>query len=417
MIFCSKRPHARLAALALIISLPSMAPAETLLTFDEAMAAALRSQPSAQALRRDADASNQAALAARTLPDPEVAVGVQDFPVLGDMAFQPTSDEMTMYTIGVMREQVRRSRREAEAAMLRAEALVSSAGATAEERRIQRDVAIAWIDAVEAGAKQRLFDRLIDDLRTGRTVMEAGIATGSSAPALALQAQAEVSLAEGQQAEARSEEVSARARLARWIGAAANRPLPSTIPAFDLPAEADAKLGEHPELRLAEAEVQAARRRTDVAKSERRPDIKWSVMYGWRPRYDDMVSAQVSIPLQMNRAGRQDRRVEEASARADSAQLRVEARRRELHASYLAALADYKGAAARRDKIVRGAIPALEASFKAAEARYSAGQGSLELPLTIVRRYVEINVEAVEEQAKQARAAAEIVYLSGDLAR
>jgi cobalt-zinc-cadmium efflux system outer membrane protein len=106
------------------------------------------------AFESDAIASEEAARAAGTLPDPELTVGIKDFPVTGDDAFSPTADNFTMYTIGVMRRQVRRSKREAEASRLRAEAFANRAGATAQARRIHREVMIAWINAVEAKAKQ-----------------------------------------------------------------------------------------------------------------------------------------------------------------------------------------------------------------------------------------------------------------------
>ncbi|NNM77753.1 TolC family protein [Sphingomonas sp. ID1715] len=388
-----------------------------MLSLDQAVALALGDQPTVQAYRREADASEQAAETARTLPDPQVSAGVQNLPVTGSMAFNPSRDTMTMYTIGVMREQVRRSKREAEAYQLHVEAVASRAEASAEERQIRRAVMIAWLLAVEAEAKQRLLKQVIADLKTGRQVMEAGVPTGASTPSLALQAQAEVAIAEADLAQAGEQEMRARAELARWIGQAADRPLPDRVPALKPPPEVEADIAGHPLLRVAEAQEEAARGQIGVARAQRKPDISWSAMYGWRPSYDNMVSVQVSIPLFVNRKNRQDRKIVEASARADAARLRVESTRRELRAAYAAALADYRGADARLNKIIKDAIPALEASFEAARARYAAGPGSLELPLTIVRRYVETNIQSVEEQAKRARAAVELAYLSGDLVK
>ena len=161
----------------------------------------------------------------------------------------------------------------------------------------------------------------------------------------------------------------------------------------------------------------AARRQIDVARADRKPDISWSLSYGLRPEFGDLVTAQVSIPLQINRAGRQDRRIDEASARADAARLRAQDARRELDSAYRAALADYRSSEAQLSIIDNKAVPSLEASFAAAEARYGAGQGTLELPLNIVRRYVEVTLQSIEERARQARAAAELTYLSQDVAR
>ncbi len=389
------------------------------LSLEDAVSLALGDQPTIEAFGREAEASEEAAVAAGTLPDPQLMVGVRDFPVTGNKAFSPTADNFTMYMVGAMREQVRRSTRVAEASRLRAEALVSRAHGTAQERRIRREVMIAWINAVEARAKQRLLDRLIADLRVGHQVMEAVIPTGGSTPALALQMQAEIALAQARQTAARGEEARARADLARWIGSLAKRPLPDVIPTLELPPgiETTADLDDHPAVEVAEAQEQAAQRQVDVARAERNSNISWSVSYGWRPEFGDLVTAQVTIPLQINRAGRQNRRIAEAGARAEAARLRAQDTQRELSGAYGAALAQYKSAEAQLSILSSQAIPSLEASFEAAEARYGAGQGTLEMPLTIIERYVETSVQAVEERARRARAAAELIYLTQDVAR
>lgn len=409
-------PCAALAAEAVASSTKAAGPARAvpLLSLDEAMALARGDQPAVTAFERDAFASEQAAVAARSLPDPQVSVGILNFPIRGMNAFSPTRDEMTMYTIGVMREQVRRSRREAEAAQLRAEAAVSRFEGSAQQRRIQRDAMVAWIDAVEASARQRLLAQVIADLKVGRQVIEAGIPTGSTTAALALEAQAEIALAESQLAGAGGAEAQARAELARWIGEAAQRPLPDRLPNLTPPAGARSDFTTHSEVLAANAREQAARRQVDVARTERRPNFSWSVMLGIRPTYGEMVSAQVSIPLQINRRGLQNRRIAEAGARADAARLRAEDARRELGGKYEAAQAQYRSAEAQIVVLRERAIPSLEGSFKAAEARYASGQGTLDLPLNIVRRYVEANIQLIEQEAARTRAAAELTYLSQD---
>src|SRR3546814_5903534 len=124
-----------------------------------------------------------------------------------------------------------------------------------------------------------------------------------------------------------------------------------------------------------------------------------------------------SIPLQINKNRLQNRRIAEASARADAARRRAQDAQRELSGTYGGALADYKSAEAQLSIITSQAIPSLEASFEAAEARYGAGQATLEMPLFIVRRYVETHVQAIEQQGRRARAAAELIYLTQDVAR
>ena len=409
-------PFVALGAAALATAAPAQdkAPAAPTLTLPDALAIASGDQPMVEAYARDAEASKQAAVAARNLPDPQLSVGVQDFPVTGHTAFSPTRDDFTMYVIGVMREQVRRSKRDATAAQLQAEATVNLEQASAEQLHIRRDATIAWLTAVEAIAKGQLLERAIDDLKTGQKLMEAGVPTGASSPSLALEAQAEVALAEVQLAESRGAEAHARGELARWIGPAAQRPLPDAVPNLALPAAMRGQMLDHPHLRVALAQETAAQRQVEVARADRKPDISWSVNYGFRPSFGDFVGAQVSIPLQINQGHLQDRRIAEAQARVDAAALRAEDTRRDLEEQYQTALADYQGANAQIDVLTKTAIPSLEAAFKTAEARYAGTQGSLELPLNVVRRYVETSISLVEQEGKRARAAAEIIYLTGE---
>ena len=391
------------------------ASAGPVLGLQDALALTTADQPRIEAYERDAQASDEAAIAARSLPDPQITAGVQNYPVTGLNAPSPTRDEMTMYTVGVTREQVRRSKREAAAQKILADALVSRKQASAEERHIRRDAMFAWIDAVEARAKQKLLERIIADLRTGRKVMEAGVPTGGSTPALVLQADAEIAIEQSALADAERAEKHARSELARWIGPAAYRPLPDVVPNVEVPLGMMPPIDAHPEVQVALAEQQVAERQVNVAVQNKKWDPTWSASVGFRPRYGEMATLTVSIPLQINQRNRQDRLVAEARSRADAAALRAEDMRRELAEEYRSAVADYEGSTAEIERLNKDAIPALEGAFKAAEARYEAGGGgTLEQPFAIVRRYVEVHIQSVEAQARRARAAAEILHVHGE---
>lgn len=229
----------------------------------------------------------------------------------------------------------------------------------------------------------------------------------------------EIALAEGELAGARSAEVRARSELARWIGGrAAARQLPDALPWIEAPKQLPAELlALHPSLQAAEAERQLARRQVDVARQERGRDVTWSVMLGIRPKYGEMISGQVSIPLQTNRRNRQDRLIAAAELRADAAGEKLEDARRDLVRRFQVAQANYEGASAELGRIDREAIPALESAFKTAEARFEASGGSFDQPFQVVRPYVEATIKSVETRAKRDRAVAEMLYVVGETGR
>lgn len=389
------------------------------LTLGEALDLASGEQPAVAAYERDAEASEQASVAARSLPDPQLSAGIQNFPVTGKNALSPTKDEMTMLTIGLMREQVRRSKREAQAAQLSAEALVSRRQGSERERQILRDVMIAWINAVEAHQKTLLLQELADDLHTGHLVMQEGVKTGQATPATVLRMDSEIALTKGELAEAQGGEDRARAELGRWIGAAAAaRPLPGSLPLIAAPKSVPPdllELASHPSLQVAQAQQQAASRQIDVARQDRKPDISWSVMLGIRPKYGEMIGGQVSIPLEINRRNRQDRLIAEAQLRADAAALRAEDTWRDLVQQYETARADFEGADAELARIDREAVPALESAFRTAEARFETGGGTAEESFQIVQSYIETTVKSVETRAKRDRAVANMLYVVGGM--
>lgn len=398
---------------------PQRAVTEPVLNLEDALALATVDQPRMAAYERDAQASEQAAVAARTLPDPKITAGILNFPITGSNALSPTDAMMTMYMVGIMREQVRSSKRQADAERVLAEAQLSRRQANAEERSIRREIMIAWIDAVEGRAKQRLLEMLIADLHTGHKVLEAGIPTGSSTPALALEMDAEIGVDESKLADAHRAESHARAELARWIGSsAASRPLPDSLPRIEVSTRDVPPIDAHPDIQVATARQQVARTEVDVARQDRKPDLSWSVSLGVRPKYGEMVTATVSVPLQINRRQRQDQLTAAAQGRADAAQLRVEDARRELEEKYQTAVADYQGTDAEVARIEHDAMPDLELAFKLAEARYEGGGGgTLDQPFDIVRRYVDVTLQSVEARARRARAAAEILYVGGEMHR
>src|SRR3546814_6832775 len=96
-------------ALALAVAQPQPALAQAALSLDEALALSIEQQPALSAFTRTARAAEEAAVAARQLPDPQLTIGIQNLPVTGSEAFDLNADFMTMKTIGIKSTQVRRS--------------------------------------------------------------------------------------------------------------------------------------------------------------------------------------------------------------------------------------------------------------------------------------------------------------------
>ena len=405
-----RRTVAGLTAIALVLPTPAFA--QGTLTLDDALRLSLERQPALEAYTRTAQASTEAATAARQRPDPRLTVGVQNLPITGDpLSF--TNDDMTMRTIGIGREQVRRSRRDAAAARLLAEGDVSLAEQQLLARRIQREVMLGWIAVLEARQKQEVLRGLTARLEARMEVMEQHVSTGRATPADVVAVRAEVGAARADLATAEGDEQAGRAAWARWIGDAADLRLEGGLPICRPPARADAlpMIGRHPMLALAQRQNIVAERGIDVARADRRPNWSWSAMYGQRVgNRSDMVGFEVSIELPLNRHRLQDRRIAEASELAAAARDRMEDTRRDLLSQLDRVLAQWTAAQARLDTTARETLPALRAAEQALEARYAGGGGDLDSILVARERTTRTALEEVGQRANLARVSADLLF-------
>lgn len=401
---------AALAAIALVLASPAFAQAS--LTLDEALRISLERQPALDAYSRTAQASNEAAIAARQLPDPHLTVGVQNLPITGDpLSF--TADDMTMRTIGIGREQVRRSRRDAASARLLAEGDVSLAEQQLLARRIQREVMIGWIAVLEAQQKQVVLRSLVERLEARMSAMEDHVSTGRATPADVVAVRAEIGAARGDLAAASGDEQVGRAALARWIGDAADLRLTGGLPICRPPSRGAVLpvIGNHPMLAVAQRQNIVAERAIDLASAERLPNWSWSAMYGQRAgNRSDMIGFEVSIDLPFNRSRLQNRRVAEASELAAAARDRVEDTRRDLLSQFDRVLAQWNAAEARLEMTTRETLPALRAAEQALEARYAGGGGDLESILMARERTTRTALQEIEQRANLARVSADLLF-------
>lgn len=398
---------------ALALAVPAFGQVEGALTLDEALQLSLERQPALTAYTRTAQAFEEAAVAARQLPDFTLMAGIQNLPITGSDAFSLSADFMTMRFIGISRQQVRGAKRGAAAARILAQADVSLAEQQLLARRIQREVLLSWTMVQEGQQKQEVLQTLIDKLQGRLRAAEANIPTGQASSADAIAIRAEIAAAEAELEAARGLEAAGRAALARWIGDAARQSVSGAMPICRPPDRQQvlAFVDQHPEIEVARRQGTVAERAIAVARADRQPDWGWTVMYGNRGGgRSDMLTLQVSIDLPLNRARLQNRRVAEASELAAAARDRLEDTRRELLASYEETAAHVRSAEARYRVTAAQTLPALRAAEEALEARYAGTGGSLESILVASERTTRTALQLVDQRAAVGRASADLLF-------
>lgn len=382
------------------------------LAFDEALRLALEQQPQLQRLAAEAAAAEEAAVAERELPDPKLMLGVQNLPVTGSDAWSFSRDDMTMKFVGVSQDFVREEKRRhrADAALAGAEASRLEHEALA--RQIRRDAALAWIDARSAMRVRDLLRELGADAAAAREAELIRYRSGGGGAADA----AALAVTEGRiaarQREADGALAQAQARLARWIGAEANREPAGDFPAVPAPAVAREALERHPLVRMQESRVAAAESELRLADSQRRPDVNVEVGYGQRISRTDMLSVVVAIDLPIDTARRQDRRTAAMARRVEGAQHERADRLRQLEAELAAARADHDSAQRRLDAYAESVLPKARERVALTRAAYGAGAGSIAGVLEAQQMETEVRIETVLLQAERAKARSRIAYFA-----
>lgn len=388
------------------------------LTLARAVALVSEDQPQLAVLQSQEQAALAAAQAEGELPDPRFAFGVQNVPATGDDAFRLDRDDMTMVTLGIMQDVVTRAKRDAASARMSAEAARLSAERRLNARTIQREVALAWVDAFESQQRAATLRKLVAEMSAEREVSAAQVSSGTRRASDVLALDIEVSATRDELILAERDEARARAVLSRWIGEAALRPLPDSL-AHELSTQPDLaaaarEIDSHPALQSSGHAIEAALSAVDRARAERQPDWGWQLMYGQRQDdRADMVSFQVTVGLPWNRADRQDRRIAEKLAEASAMRSDLSDRRQMLEAEFSSIRADLTASAERLREHEKQRIPNARARLETSQGAYVGGGGSLLEVWQARRAWIEASFHHDMILSDRARALAKLAWITG----
>ncbi len=399
--------------------LPSFAAqAEEPLTLTETIQLATQNQPLLQSLDDAAVSSRQAAIAESQLPDPKVKFGIINLPVTTSDALRYNRDDQTMVNVGISQDVIPRKKREIASNRMLAEADQFQTEQVSTARTIERDVALAWLDVYEAQRKSELYQRMIDDMVAERKVLAVNVSSGGAKASDVLRMDTDISLTNEKRIFAQRDERKARAVLARWIGQSASRSISSELPVMTNSLGHNANqsaLEQHPLLRNAYQSEKVAQYDVDSAQANLERNWGWEVGYGKRFNdRSDMLSFQVSIDLQLDRANRQDRRTAEKQVLVEKARKLTEDRRRELSSELESAMADAEAADARENEHITKLIPNAQAKLSIAQAAYTSGKQSIGDVWQARRDVINIELDHWTILTDKQRAAVKIGYLIND---
>ena len=384
------------AAAACLAAAAARAGDDTPLSLDAAVRLAESAAPSLAARAAALEAANQAIGPAGALPDPEFVAGVDNLPVTGADAFSATRDFMTMRKVGFMQTFTRQEKREQRTRRAQAEAERQRALLGNEHLALREATAKAWVACWSAEQGLAALESLRANAQAQVAAAAAALTAGRASAADAIAAQAAQGALEDRIAAAQRDVADARADLARWLPDAGERALGSAPDWSDLGADPDAIAGHaarHRELVTYDALALAAAAEIELARAEKRPD--WSVEFDVAqrgPRYSNMVSLEVRVPLPLFASSRQDPLI--AAKRAAAAQ--IDAERSDALRMHTAELrktvAAWRSALDRTRRYERELLPLADARAQAALGAYRGGRGDLAATLAAFDNAIEQRV-------------------------
>jgi outer membrane protein TolC len=404
------------AALSLGLLLSSTGAAdESPLTLAETQRLALQRSKQLEASLLGVRASQGLAVAAGERPDPVAKIGLENLPITGPEAFSVQQDFMTMRSVGIMQEITRPSKLRARTAESAEAVHLAQAKETQTLVEIRRDSALAWLNRYYAEASQRAVRQEIDAARLEVTAAEAAYRGGRGTAADVLAARQALAEFEDLAAAASLEVEEAKTALDRWVLESSDRPLAGEPSIDTIPLHKhtlDAQLAQHPEIQVLERREELARAGAEVARADRHPD--WSVELTYSQRgsaYSNMVTLELTVPLEIRRAHRQDQRLAAKLAEASQAKAEREDMLRE-HAANIAAMIDaWDSARERRERYRTSIIPLAADRVVAARAAYGGGKATLNDLLSAHRAQIDARIKALALDATTARLWAQLAFL------
>ncbi len=360
-------------------------------------------------------AAREMAVAAGQRPDPVLRAGINNLPIDGPDRFTLTRDFMTMRALGVAQELTRADKLQARSDRFEREAQAAGAARALALANLRRDTALAWL---ERSLQERLRALLLQQREQAALQIDAAEAAyrgGRGAQGDVFAARLGVAQLDDRIAQTERQAASATTGLARWIGSAAAQPL-AEAPAADTVAlqlaELEDRLAHHPQIELLAQREAVAQAEAQVARSNRKPDWNVELMFSQRgPAYSNMLSLNLSVPLQWDRANRQDRELGARLALAQQLGAEREEATRAHVAEAAAMLQEWQAERARLARYDQTLVPLAGERTRAAITAYRSNTGPLSAVLEARRAELDTGIERLRLEGDAARLWAQLNFM------
>lgn len=401
----------RLALAAVLAIIPTVQASP--IGFEQALQLAEQRSAALAARQATADGAQQARTAAGQLPDPKLAVGVENFPVSGPDRFSWNRESMTMRRVGVMQDVPNAAKRAAQREAAGAKAERERSMLETERLAVRREAALAWLSLHFAEKKLAAFGALELQNRLLQDTLAARVTSGAASPSEALMARQDALDLADRRDELLAGVEQARALLKRWTG---DQP--------DLSADGEAPylqpdlsrllgdLDRHVDLRAFSPMLAMAQADVDEARAMRQGDWGWEVAYANRARaFGDMVSFQLTFELPVSKATRQEPVIASRQKEVERLQAERDDALRRVRADVDAQVAELQRLERALQRQQGQTLPLAQERAQVTLASYQTGRADLGAVLAARKNAIEAQLRALDLQSQVSAQQARLSHL------
>ena len=385
------------------------------LTFGDALRLAQERSLQLPAQDAAAAAARDMAVAAGQRPDPVLKTGLSSLPISGPDRFSFARDNFTMLTVGVSQELTRSSKLTARTSRLEREAEVAQAGRELALGKLRSVTAAAWLDRHYQERMRELLATLRDEARLQIDAADAAYRGGRGSQADVFAARSSVAQIEDRIAQVDRQIATATTQLIRWVGASAAEPLgsPPVVDALRLSAEdLETQLAHHPQITLMVRQEAMAQADALLAQANQQSDVSVELSYSQRASsYSNMVSLNLSMPLQWDPKNRQDRELAAKLSVVKQMRAEREEATRAHVAEARAMLQEWQSDRERLKRYDTLLLPLATERTHASIAAYRGASGSLTGVLEARRSEIDTRMERLRLEMDAGRLWAQLNYL------
>jgi len=391
------------------------------LNLKQAEQLAIRSDPSIEAYKATSQSFVDESVADDTLPDPKLHFGAVNVPV---DTFDLDQEQMTQVKVGIVQNFPRGDVLSIKQQQSRYLSRAAMSMADDAQLKIIRDLRETYLNLFyEVSAYQiiqetrKLFAELVK-------ITESNYAAGRVNQQDVVLAGLELSRLDDRSTKIQAREESNRADLAQWIGDIAWNEISMEfpgLPALPVTVDLNKLIPAHPLIRAQNANIDASKQMTEMARQEYRPGWSLLVDYGFRSGDNpdgteraDFATAIVSMDIPLFTGNRQDKTVSSNEQKIVAARYSKDDQLRKLKRFYEKNNHLWMRLSEREKLYKNSLLTAAKNNSKAALKAYQSGVSEFNTLMRAQITELDVRLEDIRVRVDRAVAQAKLLYITGD---